>query len=566
MTGYPNIDRPWLKYYKKQPSEIEYPKTTLFQFAWDNSKNNLEDIVFNYCNNKISYKSFFDNVEKAAKAFISLGIKEGDVVTIMSMHTPETLYSIYGLNYIGATSNLVYMTLSDQELIDSINNTESKLLLILDVMADKIEEINKYIDIPIVLLNVDESLPSFIKSVYRIKNIRKISRHKTYMLYKNFILQGKNTVLSNPATNHLSTAVIVYTSGTTGQQKGVCLSNYNMNALATQDYNGVMNFERGKSCLMILPPFIGFGITQIHIMVSAGITSILQIDLEPEKIIKELFRHKPYVFLTGPALADAFLSHKKSDLSGVKYFIGGGGAITSAQTESINKMLKECNSSASYSNGYGMTEASSLLCASANELSKDGSVGIPFIDTNIKIINVDTNKECTYGEVGELWFSTPTLMSGYLNNTDETDEIIVRDENGTAWLRTGDLGIVDKDGFVFLKGRLKRIFITMGRDNNAYKLFPQLIEETMKEMDIISDCGVITKPDQERMNIAIAFVSLKDETIDSDGNEKYINRIQEFAQDRLPEHMIPHHIHILKRIPVLPSGKIDYKTLESLQE
>ena len=456
------------------------------------------------------------------------------------------------------------MTLSDKEIIETINNTESKALLALDIVANRLLAIKNDIDIPIILLSVDDSMPMLYKQAYLFKNRSKLSGKKSFIKYRDFIKNGESSALPDHVNNHPSTAVIVYTSGTTGQQKGVCLSNDNFNALATQDYNGVMDFIRQKTCLIILPPFIGFGITQIHIMAAAGIISILQIDLEPKNIIKQLFKHNPYVFLTGPALVDAFLDHKVQDLSGVKYFIGGGGAISHNQTEAINTMLSKCNSSATYSNGYGMTEASSLLCSSANEISKEGSVGIPFVDTNVKIIDVDTQEECSYGETGELWFSSPNLMAGYFKQPDQSEEIIVRDSEGVSWLRTGDLGTVDEDGFVFLKGRLKRIYVTRGKDNAAYKLFPQLIEETMREMSEVVDCGVIVREDEARMNVAIAFAKVKERPHSSEMEKTLVSRINAYLHDRLPEHMQPESIYISESLPTLPSGKIDYRALEDI--
>lgn len=116
-------------------------------------------------------------------------------------------------------------------------------------------------------------------------------------------------------------------------------------------------------------------------LMSTGIVSILQIVLEPKMVVEQLFRHKPYAFLSGPVIVPVFCRHKAQNLSILKYFIGGGGAITEQRTAEVNGLLAKCNSTATYSNGYGMTEASSLLCVSANEISKSGSVGIPTIDS-----------------------------------------------------------------------------------------------------------------------------------------------------------------------------------------
>ncbi|MBO6155158.1 MAG: acyl--CoA ligase [Lachnospiraceae bacterium] len=562
LTGYPSIDKPWLKYYDKWPEDIVYLKKTLYQFVWDNNKDYLDDIVFLYFDKKINYRTFFENVDKVAKALVASGVKAGDIVTIMSMHTPETIYTIYGLNYIGAVANLVYPSLSAKELSQTIEKTSSRMLFILDGVLQKNPNVLEQVKVPVIILPVDGSMPGLLRLRYGLKN--KTNKVEGSYSFKDFLARGKAIGKVDVTSDSEAMAVIVYTSGTTGEPKGVCLSNDNLNALATQDYNGVMEFERQKNCLFILPPFIGFGITQLHILASAGICLILQIALESDLIIEKLFEYQPYVFMTGPALTSSFVAHEAKDLSALKYFIGGGGSISNEQQDAIDKKLIECNSKACYSNGYGMTEAASLLCASANTISKKGSVGIPFIGTNIKVIHQETGCEQRIGEVGELWFSTPNLMQRYLNCEFDTDEVIKKDDSGTRWLRTGDLGYVDEDGFVFIKGRLKRIFITKGKDDMVYKLFPQHIEETLLKMQEVLECGVIVREDAVRMNIAIAYVTLKgNEAIDK---SKETEKIMSFAKAELADHMVPVAIHIIEKMPTTPSGKIDYRALEELQE
>ncbi len=563
LTGFPDKDRPWLKYYSINPESIVYPHETLYEFVWNNNKDHLEDIVFTYFDNKIKYSRFFENIKRAVGALNNMGIKAEDKVTIMSMHTPETIYAFYGLNYIGAVANMVYPTLSPKALKQALEITGSKALFVLDVFLEKIFNFVEGLDIPVVILHVDESMPGFVKTFYRLKNIKKVP--KNAIDYKNFIGGSNETNNVEISGSADSVATVVYTSGTTGEPKGVCLTNDNINALAIQDYNGVMEFERGKTCLLILPPFIGFGITQIHIMIGAGIKSILHIMLEPENIIKMLFKYNPQVFLTGPAFIPAFLEHKDGNLKNVQYYIGGGGALSEQQIVEVNEKLHRCGSKAVYSNGYGMTEASSLLCASANNISKNASVGIPFIDTNVKIIDTDTGKELKCGEIGELWFSTPTLMKGYWDNNTERDEIIVTDKKGERWLRTGDLGTVDRDGFVFITGRIKRIFITRAKDGLACKVFPQHIEDVITAIQEVSECGVIVKEDAERMNVAIAFVVLREQQA---GNSKLdensvLRLIWERLKEELQEYMVPSEIYIVDRITATPGGKIDYRALEN---
>ena len=565
QTGDPSVDKPWLKYYTKQPEDIEYSKKTLYQFVWDNNKKNLDDYVFRYFNKLITYRDFFRNIKNVVKALSKLGVKAGDNVTIMSIHTPETIYVVYGLNYLGAVANNIYPNVSENELQHIIANTESKALFVLDVILDKRPEIVKKITVPIIVLAVDESMQLPKKIGYRLSGFSWKTLAHGVLKYKKFLRRGYGCECSRQSMNPSSPAVIVYTSGTTGEPKGVILSNYCINALAIQDYSGLMHFERGKACLIIAPPFVGYGITQIHIMAGAGIVSILQVDIQPDKVIKSLFRNNPYAFLTGPAFVPPFLEHSDGNLKNLKYFISGGGFLTEQQINEVNSKLKKCGSSARLSNGYGMTEAASLLCTSANEISKMGSVGIPLLDTNVRIVNCDTNENMCFGEMGELFFSAPNIMDGYLKNEQATNEVIVTDATGVKWLKTGDLGTVDDDGFVFVKGRLKRMYDVRGKDGIISKMYPQGIEDVVKSVEGVKECGVIVREDTERMHVTIAFVSLKNNSVlDSSVAFEMKEIIHSYAEVNLPELWIPQTIHIVEKMPVTPSGKIDYTSLEKM--
>lgn len=553
MTGYPSIDKPWLKYYSKQAILNPLPCCTMYQYVFDNNKDNMDGIAYEYMGSKIKFEHFFSSVKEVAASLTAMGISEGDIVTIMSLHTPETIYLIYGLNYIGAISNLIYMTSLPSDIVDKIETTNSKALFILDVAVDKLESVHQMIKVPIVVMSVFDSIPKFKKLLIHIMG-KKISHR-----YKSFYEFLKNKKEPTLTTMHNSPAIIVYTSGSTGKPKGVVLSNNAMNAHSFQLINAEFHFERNKTFLFILPPFIGFGISHIHAALNSGTTCYLWLDLDPDKIVKEFMRIKPNYFCGGPAFAEAFLRSKVCKLPDLSLFVGGGGALPQKVEEQMNDFLQQCNPGTKYSNGYGMTETSSTLCGSTNELYRKGSVGLPMPRTNIKVVDVDTQKELGFNEVGELWISTPSMMDGYYNDLVSTDEIIVIDCNKEKWIRTGDLGCVDLDGFVYIKGRIKRIYITKDKDGMALKLFPKKIEELILENSNVEKCGVIVVEDEIRMNVAIVFVKLLDDTVD---NDVQVNDLWELCNRNLSEYELHIGINIIDEMPLTPSGKIDYKLLE----
>lgn len=601
LTGYPSIDKPWLKYYSDEAINAPLPKMTMYDYAWENNKNDLKDIAFRYFGTKITYGQFFDKAKQAAQSFWALGVRKGDIVTIMSMHTPETIYALYGLNYIGAVANMVYMTLSEKEILHTLQHTESKLFLVLDPALPRVEKIRDQIKVPVVVLSVADSMPFYMKTGYKLKNSaaqkggneKRGGLEKDNYNFREFLQMGKRgcrelsvksagiigtskTMELQKSTDHASLAVIVYTSGTTGEPKGVCLDSDNLNAVTFQYLVSGIGFERKKTFLFMLPPFVGFGVGMLHLAICSGVDSVLWIQMQPEMIAKKFSKMRPNYFVSGPLLVD-FIMEYDVDLSNILIFAGGGASLTIEKEREINQFLKKHNSLAKYVTGYGATETASTVCTGMNHVYREGSLGIPMIKANFKIVDVDSKKEISYGEIGEICVTSPSLMKGYYENDRAGKEIIEIDEAGKRWLHTGDLGYIDQDGFVFIKGRIKRIFVTKANDGMAYKIFPQRIEELFLGNSKVDMCGVVVRGDERKVNVPIVYVSLKNDLVKlADKNEesekkrahekKVIAELEILAEQELPEHMRPAEIHIIDKMPMTASGKIDYRELERMQQ
>ena len=190
------------------------------------------------------------------------------------------------------------------------------------------------------------------------------------------------------------------------------------------------------------------------------------------------------------------------------------------------------------------------------------SAGIPLVWTSCKIVEPDTFKELSYNQEGEICFTGPTLMLGYYNKPDATDEVVIPDENGIKWLHTGDIGYIAEDGNIFVTGRIKRIVMTKGRDGLATKMFPDRIEKTIYTYPAVDLCCVVGIPDQERINYPKAFVVLKDKAKDNEIKEE----ILEICRKNLPEYMVPDEIEFVDDLPRTSRGKIDYRALEKYKE
>lgn len=565
LTGYPSIDKPWLKYYSEETINAPLPEKTLYQYIYDNNKDFLQNTALNYFGKKISYGILFANIEKTAKSFSAMGIQKGDIVTIMSMHTPETIYCIYALNRLGAVANMVYMTLSEQEIVSTIKATESKALVVLSVALGKIDKVYDDLGLEhVIVVTPSDSMKLAMRLGYKLKTKQgKLS--EKYMSYRNFIDMGNDSIdVQDAPYDKTAPAVIVYTSGSTGEPKGVVLSNYNLNAVAHQYKVSGMQFERGETFFNMLPPFVGFGVSVgMNLPLALGMEEIVWILPDKEKVAQGFNKYRPNHFVSGPAMLDGIMNTVKTQMEFLTTFAGGGESISVEKEEEVNRFLSSHGAKVKYVTGYGMTEFGATVCTGMNHVYKLGTLGIPLPAVIVKIVNPETLEEVKYNEVGEICFSAPNTMLGYYKNEKATTEVKKKHLDGIEWLHTGDLGMVDKDGFVYFKGRIKRIYVTRTVEEMLYKIFPTRVEEVLECHVTVSECGTIAIPDEEKLNVLVSFVTLKDKSVDK---KKVVAELMNYAKSELPEHSVPVKIVVLDEMPLTQSGKIDYRALEQMAE
>ena len=246
-------------------------------------------------------------------------------------------------------------------------------------------------------------------------------------------------------------------------------------------------------------------------------------------------------------------------MSSLRYAIYGGEAMSVENERAINNILRSCHSRGLLCKGLGATEMTAAATSTYDDCNIEGSAGIPLVWTNCKIVDPETYEEKTYGKIGEICFSGPTLILGYYNKPEATDAVIKMHKDKERWLHTGDMGYVDEDGILFVTGRIKRIIMTRGNDGNITKIFPDRIESVISKCSVVSVCCVIGVPDEVRINYPIAYVVLK---VD-DAKDTAVKEIMSVCREQLPEYMVPEKIEFRTDLPRTPRGKVDYRALES---
>lgn len=566
-------ERPWLKYYPEEVINAELPEDTIYGYIYSKNVKEQERIAIEYFGNKLTYKELFHKIEECAKSLTKMGVKKGDIVTICMPTTPEMVYMFYALSKIGAVSNMIDPRKSAKEIEEYANEVNSKIFLGIDVSGEKLRNLKKNTSVEnIIIATPYESFKSPIKQILKFKDkisskTKRFIDTKECMSWDKFIELGKNESLVKKVEYQKDIPVtIVHTGGTTGKAKGVVLSNDNINCGAFQCEISGLDFKDRGTWLDIMPPFIVYGVGNgLHLPLSMGMKVILMPKFDPTKYDEILLKHKPNYMAGVPSHYGYLLESKKLegvDLSFIKTPIVGGDKMDYTLEQEVNKFLKEHNCKSKIIKGYGMSEVDAAVSVCINnEVNRIKSVGIPLSHSNIGIFDPETNEELSYNEDGEVRISGPNVMVGYYNNPKEEEKILHTDEKGTRWIYSGDLGHIDEDGHLYVKGRYKEMIIRP----DGFKVYPSSIEEVILMHQEVSECKVVGCRDftESQGELPKAFIILKDVNPDQDEN-KILEEIKLICQRELAEYSLPFDYEIRDKFPVTGIGKIN--TIELKQE
>ena len=566
LTGYPSVDKPWLKYYSEEAINAPLSECTIFEYMRNKHLNHLDWIALNYFDRKITYRELFEKIEKTAKAFVAMGVKRGDIVVTATVTTPETIYILYALNCIGAIPNMVDPRTGVEGIRDYINEVKAKYVITLEVAYPKIEKAIEGTTVERILItSPGDSLPVIKKAFYKMSN-RSPRLSEKCVRWAEFLKKGKNISICYPPYEKDTCCVIVHTGGTTGFPKGVMLSNDNLNAAVHQSLNSPLLMEERDVFLNILPPFVAYGmVLGIHIAVSAGWQSVIIPKFDVNVFDKLIVKYRPAGIMGIPTYFEKIMESKllqDMDLSFLKVVLVGGDRTSVEFENKVNQFFYQHGCKKQLSKGYSMTEASSTATISFENANIAGTNGIPLSKTVIATFDPETEKELSYGELGELCIQTPTMMMGYYGQKEETDKVIKVHGDGSKWIHTGDMGTVDENGFITVSGRVKRLIIRF----DGYKVFPTFIENVVLEHDAIENCSVVGLIDKGHMQgkLPIVFAVCRDEY--KGREETIVSELKALCLEKLTEYSQPVGYRFIESLPLTSIGKIDYRALEKLLE
>ena len=572
-----SIKSPWYKFYDNEKKHLDYPNFSAYKLIEYTASKHLNNISYNYYGNKVSYYEFLKQIDEVARSMKAIGVKHKDVVSICMPNTPEGIISFYAANKIGAIASMIHPLSAENEIKQYLNISKSEWLITIDFTIDKIDKIINDTKVKkVISVSVAESMPPLIKSIYtatstatniNLGKVLKTINPLTYLnsennglriSWKDFIRLGKEyTKEINDDFKGKDIAAILYSGGTTGTPKGVKLTNLNLNASAMQNFEHVGCLRDKDKVLAIMPIFHGFGLSVcIHCVQYFGGTSILLPQFNAKTFDKVLKKYEPNVIVGVPTLFEAMTQNKNfafMNLSYVTCVISGGDSLSVELKKKFDDWLSKHHSPTTIREGYGLTECCAASCFTPLNYYRPGSIGIPYPDTYYKIVRDGTEIEVPYGTDGEIVITGPTVMDGYMKNRKETKQTLRRHKDGRVWLHTGDEGCMDEDGFVYFKGRLKRMIITSG-----YCVYPNNIENVIDSHPDVRMSCVIGIPHPYKVTVAKAFIVLKDGV---DKSDELLDSIKELVEKNLARFSWPYDYEFREELPKTKIGKIAYNVL-----
>ncbi len=554
------MERPWLKHYGSVPHHLSYPAGSMSDAVLQTARRIPDGEALSFMGKSISYAALEQGICSAARAFWGLGICKGDRVTLCMPNIPQTVYCLYALNQLGAVVSLIHPLSAEKEIAFYLAEAKSQTLVTIHQFYDKIQKVQAEYPLKhLIVTDIDDALCGLKKWGYRIaikRKFPKMQAQENLIQWRDFLAQGADYQPAETAAEE--GAVILFSGGTTGIQKGILLSNLNFNALALQTAAMAARPIEGKRILAAMPMFHGFGLgVCVHTALACGASSILVPRFNVKDYANLIKKEKPNYIAGVPTLYEALTRTDyldKADLSCLLGVFSGGDSLSVELKRKMDRFLAERGATVRIREGYGTTECVTASCLTPDQEEREGSIGLPYPDMDYCICKVGTTQEVPYGEEGEICLCGPSVMKEYLGHPEETAEALRTHADGRLWLHTGDLGLMDADGFIYFRQRLKRIIVTSG-----YNVYPSQIENVLDGHEKVQMTCVIGVPDPYRMHRVKAFIVPKKGV---EPSEELKQELLDYCKTYIAKYACPREIEFRQDLPKTLVGKVAYKVLE----
>lgn len=548
---------PWLEHYDPEvPHSLEYPSTDLYSLMAQGTAGVPHKTALNFLGKRLTFGRLFSLAEDMAGGLAARGIKQGDRVALLMPNCPQFVISYLALMRLGATAMLLNPLNVERELVFKFKDSGARAVIALDLLSQRVSNMRKEIGLDLVVYTgLQDFLPFPKNLLYPIKrsldkNLPKpvIGRDAATWTFKGILaLKAKAPqVQIDPE----SMAALIYSGGTTGISKGIVLSHRALIANLMQACSWV-KMNQDDSLLAVLPLFHGFGMSVcMNAPLAHGGTVTMLPRFDAGEVLKAIDKTRPTIFAGVPTMFIAFKEHPEIDKCDLKslrgIFVGAAPLPLAVQQEF------EERTGAQLIEGYGLTEAvTAISCNPLTGHKKPGTIGIPFPDVEWRIMDLENGTtQMPQGEAGEIVLRGPDLMTGYLNQPELTSWTI-RD----GWLYTGDIGVMDDEGYITIVDRKKDLVIVSG-----FNVFPSEIDEVLHQHPAVAEAVAVGLPHPTKGEFIKAFVVLKK------GQSVTPEEIRAFCKQNLSAYMVPKEVEIRGELPKSMIGKVLRRNLREEEE
>jgi long-chain acyl-CoA synthetase len=539
-------DKPWLRYYAPAvPAYLKYDEIIIPEMLDITVGDFPENPALVCLGYTMTYQELKDQVDRFANCLINLGIKQNDKVSVLLPNCIPIVIAYYAILKIGAVAVMNNPIYADRELLYQFNDSESKLLICWDALVPRMLNIRPETGIQTIIWAsiIDYAPPGMAAAVGNMPPAEGL------LHFTDCIKQNEPAPI-DVQVGWEDTAVLQYTGGTTGLAKGAVLTHKNLSTMIQRYKSWLHDGVRGQDTVMAATPLFHILGMQVamNLAIYMGFRAVLLPKATPEAMLEAIRKYRVNFAPLVPTHYIGMLHSPdlvQTDLTCFKGMFSGGASLP----VDVLRRFEEA-SKAEICEGFGMSETSPqthLNPYRGGGPRKPGSIGIPWIDTEVRIVDLETGThDVPVGEPGEMLFRGPQVTKEYFNKPEETNATITAE----GWLHSGDIAYMDEDGYFFVVDRKKDMIISSG-----YNIYPREIEEVFYEHPKVNKVAAIGLPDPHRGENVGVFLTLKE------GQTATPEELLEFATPKLAKYKWPALIEIRDSLPESNVGKLLKKEL-----